>query len=111
MSPVSKNTYQDWRKEQLKDPEFVAALRELEPGYQIARLRILRGLTQEQLAKKVGTKQPSIARLESGSTPPNLAFLQKVAEALGGEVEISIRDKSADKEQPKGAQIFGADPL
>jgi hypothetical protein len=47
-----------------KDPEFVQAGKELEPGYQIARLRIQRGLTQSQLAELVGTNQPSIARLE-----------------------------------------------
>lgn len=62
--------------------------------YQIACLRILRGLTQEQLAEKVGTKQPSIARLESGRSTPNLDFLQRVAEALNTQVEIRIVPRS-----------------
>lgn len=56
MSPISITTFKDWQAEQLKDPEFVTALRELEPGYQIARLRIRRGLTQAQLAEMVGTR-------------------------------------------------------
>jgi transcriptional regulator with XRE-family HTH domain len=46
------------------------------------RLRLLRGLTQRQLADLGGTKQSSIARLERGTTPPNLSFLSKVAAAL-----------------------------
>ena len=75
MSPISKTSFKDWQAEQLKDPEFVTALRELEPGYQIARLRILRGLTQAQLAEMVGTRQPSIARLENGNSIPSLSFL------------------------------------
>ena len=61
-----------------------------EPAYQVARLRILRGLTQKQLADMVGTKQSSIARLERGTTPPNLSFLSKVAAALGARVEVRL---------------------
>ena len=61
-----------------------------EPGYQVTRLRLLRGLTQEQLATIVGTKQSSIARLESSSTVPSLSFLTKVAAALGARVEVRL---------------------
>lgn len=82
--------FEDWEIEQMKDPEFRAAAEELEPAYQVARLRIMRGLTQEQLAEKVGTKQPSIARLESGRIEPRLSFLRQVVEALGGRLEVRI---------------------
>ncbi len=74
---------EEWETERMQDPEFAAALAAREPAYQVARLRILRGLTQAQLADLVGTKQSSIARLESGVAPPNLSFLSKVAAALG----------------------------
>ena len=40
-------------------------------------------LTQAQLAKKVGTQQPSIARIESGSTLPSLSFLERLADSVG----------------------------
>ncbi|MGB0389613.1 MAG: hypothetical protein ACPGWR_32735 [Ardenticatenaceae bacterium] len=49
--------FDDWEAEQLQDPEFHAAAEELEPAYQIARLRILRGITQQQLAQKGGQSQ------------------------------------------------------
>ncbi len=81
---------QEWEAEQMRDPQFVTALAELEPAYQVARLRILRGLTQEQLAELVGTKQPGIARLESGASTPTLSFLRKVAEALGARLEVRL---------------------
>lgn len=87
-------TLDNYQAEQMQDPEFRAAYETLEPAYQIARLRILRGLTQEQLAEKVGTKQPSIARLESGRSTPTLDFLQRVAEALDAQVEIRIVPRS-----------------
>lgn len=44
--------------------------------------RIDKGITQSQLAKMIGTKQPSIARLESGKTPPSISFLNDIAKAL-----------------------------
>jgi len=82
--------FEDWESEKLQDAEFKAAAKELEPGYQIARLRILRGLTQTQLAEKVGTKQPSIARLENGSSLPSISFLTKLADALDARLEINL---------------------
>ncbi len=90
MSPISKTTLTDWQSEQSQDSEFVAAERELEAGYQITRLRILRGLTQSQLAERVGTRQPSIARLENGQSSPSLSFLKRIVEALDGNLEIHI---------------------
>lgn len=75
MIPVSKVRLEDWEKDKLQDPQFIAAARQLEPGYQVARLRIQRGLTQKQLAEMVGTRQPSIARLENGGSVPSISFL------------------------------------
>lgn len=83
-------TFEDWEAEKLKDSEFLAAAKELEPGYQVARLRILRGLTQAQLAELVGTCQPSIARLENGTSIPSLSFLNKVATALNAKIELRL---------------------
>ena len=82
--------FEDWEAEKITDEDFVAAAEKLEPGYQIARLRIRRGLTQAQLADLVGTHQPSIARLENGSSSPSLSFLNKVASALNAKFEIRL---------------------
>jgi DNA-binding XRE family transcriptional regulator len=90
MSPISKKSFKDWQAEQLQNPQFVVAVNELEPGYQIARLRIQRGLTQSQLAEMVGTHQPSIARLENGSSIPSLSFLDRIAKALDARIELHI---------------------
>lgn len=89
---VQKNMpdFTEWEARKMQEPEFVAAAAELEPGFQVARLRILRGLTQAQLAEMVGTRQPSIARLENGSSSPSLSFLKKIASALHAKIEIKI---------------------
>jgi transcriptional regulator with XRE-family HTH domain len=91
----------DWKehkKRVLKDPEFRKEYGALEPEYRLAsdliRLRIAKGLTQEQLAKLLNTKQESIARLESGGSLPSLSTVKKVAEALDAELEINLRPRS-----------------
>lgn len=53
-------------------------------GYQVARLleeaRTAKNMTQDQLAKLIGTKQSNIARAERGIQLPSLSFLKRVAE-------------------------------
>jgi len=88
--PAATIPYEEVRAELLADPEVKAAYDALMPAYQIARLRIERGLTQAQLAELVGTKQPSIARLERGTSEPSLAFLRKLAAVLGVRLEVNF---------------------
>ena len=90
MTQKNMPEFEDWEAEKIKDPDFLAAAEELEPGYQVARLRMLRGLTQAQLAEMVGTRQPSIARLENGSSTPSLSFLTRIADALDAKIEFKL---------------------
>ena len=82
------------RKAFAKDPELKRAYDDLEVEYsiieQVIQRRLEKGLSQKQLAEKIGTKQSAIARLEGGNTNPSVAFLEKVAKALGGKLQISI---------------------
>ncbi|HEV2126204.1 MAG TPA: helix-turn-helix transcriptional regulator, partial [Chloroflexota bacterium] len=50
------------------------------------------GLSQAQLAERVGTTQSAIARLEGGGSPPNLTTLMKLADAFGAYVTIGFVD-------------------
>lgn len=83
------------KKELLADPEVKKHYGELEPEYQLIRAvidkRLKKKLSQAQLAKKVGTKQSAISRLESGSSNPSFEFLRKVADALDSRLHISFR--------------------
>lgn len=82
----------------MRDPEFRTEYEALEPEYKLAsaliQLRLSKGLTQEELAKKLHTKQASIARLESGSSLPSFSTVKKVAEALDAELDIVVRPKN-----------------
>lgn len=55
--------------------------------------RLEKGLTQKELARRVGTKQSSIARLESGTYNPSLDFLRKVTNALDARLRITVSGK------------------
>ena len=57
----------------------------------VARARC--GLTQEQLAKKVGTKQSGIARLENSYSFPSFRLIKKVADALDQNVIFKFEPK------------------
>jgi transcriptional regulator with XRE-family HTH domain len=77
-----------------ENPEYVAAEKELEPVLDIAadvvRLRTERGWSQKELARRVGTRQANISRLENGLTNPTLKFLTKVAQALDTDLSIHM---------------------
>jgi DNA-binding XRE family transcriptional regulator len=81
----------DWHAEQMDDAAYRVEYERLGPAHQVAHLRMERGLTQRELAKRVGTRQSSISRLESGRREPSLSFLRRVVEALDGHLEITIR--------------------
>jgi predicted transcriptional regulator len=90
----------DWKiykQELMKDADFARDYTALDPEYQVAssliRLRLKQGLTQEQLAKAINTKQSSIARLESGVRFPSLSMVRKVANALDADVEIRLNPR------------------
>ena len=58
---------------------------------QLKAARKEKDLTQEELAKKVGTKKSNISRFESGRYNPSLDFLIKVAGSLGKELQINVK--------------------
>jgi transcriptional regulator with XRE-family HTH domain len=51
-------------------------------------LRTQAGLTQKQLAEQLGTSQPAIARMESGGHKPNVAMIERLAQALGVRIRL-----------------------
>ncbi len=49
----------------------------------LKKIRQSKGVTQEELAEKIGTSQTWIAYIETGRNKPNLDMLEKIAKALG----------------------------
>jgi predicted transcriptional regulator len=92
--------YEDFLKQQLKNTKLRKEYESLEDEFALAKeiieLRIKSKLTQKQLAQQIGTSQPAIARLESGSyRNVSLSFLRRIADALGAVPEIHLRKKGA----------------
>jgi DNA-binding XRE family transcriptional regulator len=83
------------REEALADPALRAAYerRRLahELGQQVRAWRTEAGLTQTELAERIGTKQQTIARLEAGGREPALSTLTRIAAALGGTIDVHLR--------------------
>ena len=87
-------TWNSAKEELLSNPEVRREHERLELRFEIISLLIdarnKLGLTQRELATKIGTKQAAIARLESGNYNPSLKFLEKVATGLGKKVTITL---------------------
>jgi len=83
-----------------ENPEFAQAYAELEPQHQIARevirLRVQRGLTQQELAQKVGTQQANISRLENAVGSPSVSLLLRVARALDARLSLELVAREQD---------------
>jgi putative transcriptional regulator len=65
----------------------VSALHDPESGPRVKAARLRAGLTQPQLAARVGVSRPTIARLESGARVPNVTVALAIARELGEPVE------------------------
>lgn len=80
--------------ERLRDPKFRREYEAVRPTYALigalARLRADAGLTQGELAERIGTKQAYIGRIEAKPANLTLKTLARIAGALGADLEVSF---------------------
>jgi ribosome-binding protein aMBF1 (putative translation factor) len=90
-------TWSEIRDHGLRRPAAAAAYEEARLAYEIGRqvreLREAQGLSQTQLASRMGTTQSVIARLEAGGSKPTLRTLERAAAALRVRLNVHL-DKS-----------------
>ena len=84
--------------ENLKDPDFARRFKKAGEAWdvaiQLASLRKESGLSQKELAKRVGTSQQQISRLESPAYEGHsLSVLRRVADVLGANVNVVMEPK------------------
>jgi transcriptional regulator with XRE-family HTH domain len=88
-------------KKWMHEPKYRQAYEALEEEFALAkaviRARNRAGLTQEKLARKMGTTQPTVARLESGRTIPSMRTLQRLATATGSRLQISFQPRRTNR--------------
>lgn len=84
-------------KRWIKDPEYRREYEKLEPEFEIAKqiidARIKRKITQEELARRMGTGQAVISRLENANARPSLSLIQRLADALNLKIELKFTQK------------------
>ena len=83
----------DRHKEWSRDAAYRKAYAALDDEFNLAAViieaRMRAGLSQTALAKKIGTKQPAIARIEGGKLP-STTTLQRIAKATGTHLRITL---------------------
>ncbi|HEY4026992.1 MAG TPA: helix-turn-helix transcriptional regulator [Candidatus Dormibacteraeota bacterium] len=96
ISPIGRTVEEDIREALTNEPEFRGEYERIQPYYdaafEVAMLRARHNLTQEELARRIGTTKSAISRLESGRHKPNVDTLNRVARAFGKRLVIRFED-------------------
>jgi len=77
---------------------YEAAQTKMGIGYLILQARAAAELSQTELARRIGTSQPMIARWESGAQLPSVSSLLRIAEATGFDLAVSLRKPGSTRE-------------
>jgi len=93
-------TLKDYIADQMKNPEFKKAWDDLDPEFRVLKAMIKAreksGMSQAELARRLGTKQSVVSRLERGAfSKASLETIKKVADALDMRLELRLHHKKA----------------
>ena len=102
-------THEEFRKKLLSNSEVKTEFDALEEEFslfdELLKARMEAGLTQAEVARRMGTKTPAVARLEAGGGnkrhSPSISTLRKYARAVGCQLEIRLVQNLA-KQNTKG---------
>jgi ribosome-binding protein aMBF1 (putative translation factor) len=94
-----RSSWQELRGRRMVEPgaadAYDAARLAFELGRRVRELRVQRGLSQTELARRAGMTQPAVARFEAGGTVPTLPVLERLARALGVELSVQLAPSSS----------------
>lgn len=100
-NPVGTSVAVARRRRARRSPAYRAEQRRLAQFEEMARLvikhRVVLGLSQQELAKRVGTSHSAVSRIESGRHKTSVDTLQRVAEALGLRLVLGFESGPADR--------------
>ncbi|MDE6520859.1 MAG: helix-turn-helix domain-containing protein [Ruminococcus sp.] len=74
-------------------------------------LRKQKGLTQEEIAEKLGVSRQAVAKWEHGDTMPDIESCIKLADIYGITVDLLVRNAGAEEHTGDGKHIFGCTKL
>lgn len=100
-SPVGSTVQEASIRRAARSPEYRAEQERLAPYREVAQqviiLRTRHGISQEALARRMGTSKSAIVRLESGRHRPSMETLRRVAEAFGTRLMIGFEEAQAGR--------------
>lgn len=76
------------------DRAYAAAKLAAEVGERVRHAREAAGISQRELARRMGTSQSAVDRLEAGGVGATLTTLQRVASALGLTVSVDLKESA-----------------
>jgi DNA-binding XRE family transcriptional regulator len=86
--------YKDFLMQQMNDPDVRAEYDALAPEFAVIQAMIdarkASGLTQKELADRTGIAQADISKLENGNGNPSLKTLQRLAQGMGMQLQVSF---------------------
>ena len=86
------------KKELMANPKVRKAYEDLQPEFAIIQAlidaRVKKKISQEELARRMGTGQAVISRLENANARPSLALIRRLADALNLKVELKFTPRS-----------------
>ncbi|MBI4317511.1 MAG: helix-turn-helix domain-containing protein [Chloroflexi bacterium] len=100
--------FKDLFRIHLEDSEFAGHWHEVQPSFAagdvLLKMRMDYGLTQQQLADKVGVKRAYIARVESGDANPTVRTLGRILAPFG--LSLSLSAKPIAMHEVASSNIF-----
>jgi ribosome-binding protein aMBF1 (putative translation factor) len=100
-SPVGTSVDADVRRKRFQSPRYRVAHDRLAPFEQIARVVIMRrarlGLSQQEVAERMGTTASVVSRIESGQHRTSTETLRRLAEALDGHAVLGFEFDTAGR--------------
>ena len=95
----TRTSWSEIKRRRLTKPDAHAGYENARLAYELGRrireLREAQGLSQRQLADRMGTTQSVIARLEAGGSKPSMTTLERIAAALGTAIDIRFKEPGA----------------
>lgn len=92
-------TLDEFKTEQMKDPAFAKAYKEIQPEIAVIQAMIearekKSNITQKELSRRTGIAQTEISRIENGSRNPSIKLLQRLASGMGMNLKISFEPQA-----------------
>lgn len=112
MSPIGTSASEAAHRRLRENGAYRAERARLEPyeaiARQVIRLRACRGLSQEELAARIGTSHSQVSRIESGQHKTNVETLRRIAEALDSDLVVMFQSRDKASGEVPSAPTYAA---